>query len=372
MIADVDRFRYGKNEILGSAIQQEPACLASRLHYETLTHRNPSMHIAFTSSKPHDQVSFQSAAAELTMAADFEFLDFHLDRRSAAALAGREAVCIFVNDHADRAALEILHAGGTRLLLLRSAGYNHVDLKAARELGIQVANVPAYSPHAVAEHAVGLLLALNRKIHRAWLRVRDGNFALDGLIGFDIYGKQVGVIGTGRIGECFGRILQGFGAKVLAHDPVNRSLQGTAEYVELDRLLTTSDIISLHCPLNSATHHLINAARLAQMKPTAVLINTGRGGLIDTPALIAALKAHQIGAVGLDVYEEEADVFFEDLSQRGIDDDVLARLLTFPNVLVTAHQGFLTREALHAIALTTLNNALQWQRGDCAENCLTG
>jgi len=239
-------------------------------------------------------------------------------------------------------------------------------------LGIQVANVPAYSPHAVAEHAVGLLLALNRKIHRAWLRVRDGNFALDGLIGFDIYGKQVGVIGTGRIGECFGRILQGFGAKVLAHDPVNRSLQGTAEYVELDRLLTTSDIISLHCPLNSATHHLINAARLAQMKPTAVLINTGRGGLIDTPALIAALKAHQIGAVGLDVYEEEADVFFEDLSQRGIDDDVLARLLTFPNVLVTAHQGFLTREALHAIALTTLNNALQWQRGDCAENCLTG
>ena len=328
------------------------------------------MHIAFTSSKPHDRSSFAAAAGELGLPADFEFLDFHLDRRSAPALAGREVVCIFVNDHADREVLQTLHAGGTRLLLLRSAGFNHVDLKTARELGIQVANVPAYSPHAVAEHAVGLLLALNRKIHRAWLRVRDGNFALDGLTGFDICGKQVGVIGTGRIGECFGRILHGFGAKVLAHDPVNRSLQDVAEYVELDALLKCADIVSLHCPLNAGTHHLINAERLALMKSTAVLINTGRGGLIDTPALICALKLHRIGAVGLDVYEEEADVFFEDLSQRGIDDDVLARLLTFPNVLVTAHQGFLTREALHAIALVTLNNALQWQRDGLAANAL--
>lgn len=326
------------------------------------------MRIALTSCRRYDRDSFNAALGD--SAIELVYFDTRLDATTVAMVAGFEAVCVFVNDVCDRAVLAALHRGGTRLLLLRSAGYNHVDLTAARELGIAVANVPAYSPHAVAEHALALLLTLNRKTHRAWLRVREGNFALDGLCGFDIHGKTVGIVGTGRIGGTFGRMLQGFGVQLLAHDPLDQSLADIAQYVELPALLAAADIVTLHCPLTPATHHLIDAERLALMKPDAVLINTGRGALVDTRALIAALKAHRIGAVGLDVYEEEAGVFFEDLSQSGIDDDMLARLLTFPNVLVTAHQGFLTVEALRGIAETTLVNARAWSDTGVALNRL--
>jgi D-lactate dehydrogenase len=251
-----------------------------------------------------------------------------------------------------------LHAGGVRLLALRSAGFNHVDLAAAAALGIAVGRVPEYSPHAVAEHTVALLLALNRHIHRAYNRVREGNFALDGLLGFDLHGRTVGVVGTGRIGSSFARIMAGFGCRLLgvARRPDDGCLALGMRYVELPEMLTASDVVSLHCPLTPDTHHLIDADALARMKPGAMLLNTSRGALVDTAALIAALKSRRLGSVGLDVYEEEADLFFRDLSGEVLDDDVFARLLTFPNVLVTGHQAFFTEEALTSIATTTLAN----------------
>ena len=254
--------------------------------------------------------------------------------------------------------LERLAAGGTRLVALRSAGYNHVDLAAAEALGLPVVHVPAYSPHAVAEHAVGLILTLNRRLHRAYNRTREGDFSLHGLTGFDLHGKRVGVIGTGQIGETFARIMAGFGCELLAYDPYpNPRIQALGgRYLALDALLAESDIVSLHCPLTADTRHLIDAQRLATMKPGAMLINTGRGALVNAAALIEALKSGQLG-LGLDVYEEEADIFFEDRSDQPLQDDVLARLLSFPNVVVTAHQAFLTREALAAIADTTLTTS---------------
>lgn len=252
--------------------------------------------------------------------------------------------------------------GGTRLIALRSAGFNHVDLAAAQRLGLTVARVPAYSPHAVAEHAVGMILALNRRLHRACNRTREGDFSLDGLLGFDLAGKTVGVVGTGQIGQVFARIMAGFGCRLLAFDPFPQAALGVT-YVPLPALLAQSDIVSLHCPLNADTHHLIDASALASMKMGAMLINTSRGGLIDSPALIDALKSGQLGHLGLDVYEEEADLFFEDRSADVLQDDVLARLLTFPNVIVTAHQAFFTREALAGIADTTLANAAAWAAG---------
>ncbi len=261
--------------------------------------------------------------------------------------------------------LERLAAGGTRLVALRSAGYNHVDLAAAEALGLPVVHVPAYSPHAVAEHAVGLILTLNRRLHRAYNRTREGDFSLHGLTGFDLHGKRVGVIGTGQIGETFARIMTGFGCELLAYDPYpNPRIQALGgRYLALDALLAESDIVSLHCPLTADTRHLIDAQRLATMKPGAMLINTGRGALVNAAALIEALKSGQLGYLGLDVYEEEADIFFEDRSDQPLQDDVLARLLSFPNVVVTAHQAFLTREALAAIADTTLDNIAAWQDG---------
>ncbi|MFZ5656492.1 MAG: 2-hydroxyacid dehydrogenase [Pseudomonadota bacterium] len=319
------------------------------------------MRIALTSCRSYDRESFTEASRGQDFA--LEFHEARLEPATAGMVAGCEAVCIFVNDDAGAPVLERLVAGGTRLLLLRSAGYNHVDLDAARALGLAVAHVPRYSPHAVAEHACALLLTLARGTHRAWTRVREGNFLLDGLVGFNIHGRTVGVVGTGAIGTVFAGIMHGFGASVIATDPVSRAAADIARYVELDELLGTADIVSLHCPLTAQTRHLLDAPALARMKPGAVLINTGRGALVDTPALIAALKQRRLGAVGLDVYEEEQGLFFHDLSQRGIDDDVLARLLTFPNVLVTAHQGFLTREALDGIARTTLGNAAAWRDG---------
>lgn len=320
------------------------------------------MRITLYSSKPYDRDSFAAANAG---GFDLHFLDARLDVDTAALAAGSTVVCAFVNDDLSAPVLERLVQAGTRLIALRSAGYNHVDLHAAARLGLPVVRVPAYSPHAVAEHALALVLALNRRIHRAFNRTREGDFSLHGLTGFDLHGKTVGVVGTGQIGAVFARIVLGFGCRVLLHDPQPDAglVALGARYVELDELLAESDILSLHCPLTPATRHLIDRHSLARMKRGAMLINTGRGALVDTPALIGALKCGQLGYLGLDVYEEEADLFFEDRSDQPLQDDVLARLLTFPNVIVTAHQAFLTREALAAIAGTTLANVAAWQAG---------
>lgn len=321
------------------------------------------MRIALYSSKPYDRDSF--AAANTRHGHDLHFLEARLDDETAALAAGSEVVCAFVNDELSAPVLARLKQGGTRLIALRSAGYNHVDLAAAAALDLPVVRVPAYSPHAVAEHAVALILALNRRIHRAFNRTREGDFSLHGLTGFDLYGKTVGVVGTGQIGAVFARIMLGFGCRVLLVDPqpdaALTALGG--QNTDLDTLLAESDILSLHCPLNPATRHLIDRHSLARMKRGAMLINTGRGALVDTPALIGALKSGQLGYLGLDVYEEEAELFFEDRSDQPLQDDVLARLLTFPNVIVTAHQAFLTGEALAAIADTTLDNIAAWQAG---------
>ncbi|AGZ33998.1 MAG: 2-hydroxyacid dehydrogenase [Pseudomonas sp.] len=323
------------------------------------------------SSQHYDQESFTQAAAETALDLNFQSARLTLD--TAPLAQGFEVVCAFINDELDARVLERLAAGGTRLIALRSAGYNHVDLTAAQRLGLTVVRVPAYSPHAVAEHAVALVLALNRRLHRAYNRTREGDFTLHGLTGFDLYGKTVGVVGTGQIGTAFARIMAGFGCQLLAYDPFpNPELQALgARYMALPDLLKQARIISLHCPLTEQTKHLINAQSLAQLQPGAMLINTGRGALVDTPALIDALKRGQLGYLGLDVYEEEAQLFFEDRSDQPLQDDVLARLLTFPNVIVTAHQAFLTREALDVIAATTLENIIRWAAGN-PQNLVSG
>jgi len=271
---------------------------------------------------------------------------------------GFEAISLFVSDHLDGCDIERLQAGGTRALALRSAGFNHIDLAAARRMGLKVARVPAYSPHAVAEHTVGLMLALNRKIHRAYARVRDHNFSLEGLLGFDFHGRTVGVVGLGKIGLLVARIMQGFGCRVLIHD-----LQPHSEFpaVPLEQLLVESDVVTLHCPLTPDTHHLMNEQRLALMKPGAMLVNTSRGALLDTVAVIQALKSGHLGSLALDVYEEEESLFFQDLSTRVVTDDNFSRLLTFPNVLITAHQAFFTSDALKAIAETTVANLTSFE-----------
>ncbi|WP_047288474.1 2-hydroxyacid dehydrogenase [Pseudomonas protegens] len=315
------------------------------------------------SSQNYDRESFLDAQLPAGIELQFQAARLSLDT---AALAERhEVVCAFINDDLSAPVLEQLAAGGTRLIALRSAGYNHVDLPAAQRLGLDVVRVPAYSPHAVAEHAVALILALNRRLHRAYNRTREGDFTLHGLTGFDLVGKTVGIVGTGQIGATFARIMAGFGCQLLAYDPFpNPAVEALgARYLDLPELLAQSQIISLHCPLTEASRYLINQQSLAHMQPGAMLINTGRGGLVDTPALIEALKSGQLGYLGLDVYEEEAQLFFEDRSDLPLQDDVLARLLTFPNVIVTAHQAFLTREALAAIAETTLHNIASWAAG---------
>jgi D-lactate dehydrogenase len=276
---------------------------------------------------------------------------------------GFPAVCAFVNDELDAAVLARLAEGGTRLIAMRCAGYNNVDLPAAARLGLRLTRVPAYSPHAVAEHTVGLMLTLNRKIHKAYLRVREGNFALDGLLGFDLFGRTAGVVGTGKIGQVVAQILRGFGCRVLLYDVIeNPACRELGEYVPLEQLLAESDIVTLHLPLMPETHHLIDAAAIGRMKPGVMLINTSRGGLIDTRAVIEGLKEQRIGYLGLDVYEEEADLFFEDLSTRVIRDDVFSRLLTFPNVVITGHQAFFTREALTQIAEVTMESLTAFER----------
>jgi len=321
------------------------------------------MRIAVFSTKPYDRTSLEEANRQ--HGHELAYFEPRLTPETAALAEGYEGVCAFVNDQVDARVVETLAKSGTRAVLLRSAGFNHVDLRAAEQHGITVARVPAYSPYAVAEHAMGLILTLNRKFHRAHARVREGNFALDGLLGFDLRGKTVGVVGTGKIGTVFCRIVAGFGCRVLAHDPhPNEEVRELgASYVELGELFAGADIIALHLPLTPETHHLVDAEAVGRMREGVVLINTSRGGLVDTRAVIEGLKSGKIGALGLDVYEEEADLFFEDLSGTVIQDDVFARLLTFPNVLVTGHQGFFTREALAAIAETTVGNATAAEGG---------
>ncbi|MCD6023219.1 MAG: 2-hydroxyacid dehydrogenase [Fibrobacteria bacterium] len=328
------------------------------------------MNVAFFSAKPYEKPFFEAAGAGAGHA--FAFFEASLSGATAPLAAGHDAVCAFVNDRLDAPVLEALKAAGVRFIVLRSAGFNHVDLAAAERLGLPVARVPAYSPYAVAEHAVALILDLNRKIHRAHARVREGNFSLDGLMGFDLHGRTAGVIGTGAIGVCAARILAGFGMRLFASDPVeNPEMRALgARYVPLDTLFAESDVITLHCPLTPQTRHLINAAALAKMKTGVMLVNTSRGAVIDTPAVIEGLKSGKIGYLGLDVYEEEGDLFFRDLSGQVLQDDVFARLTTFPNVLITGHQAFFTREAMQGIAETTLKNLADLEAKGNSENCV--
>lgn len=323
------------------------------------------MKIAVFDTHPYDHDALVTANS--SFGHELVFFEPRLSATTAVLADGCPAVCSFVNDRIDRATLTHLRDHGTRIIALRSAGFNHVDVPAAKELGFTVVRVPEYSPQAVAEHAVALLQSLNRKIHRAYARVRDANFSLDGLVGIDLYRKTIGVVGTGRIGAAFCRIMRGFGCELLAYDPrpnPDLTRETGVEFVELDELYRRSRVISLHVPLTPQTRHLIDARAISQMRNDVILINTSRGGLIDTPALIDALKSHRIAAAGLDVYEEEEGVFFEDLSGAGLQDDVLARLLTFPNVLITSHQAFLTHEALANIAETTLSSVHWLERGE--------
>ncbi len=321
------------------------------------------------SSKSYDQISFGQVPQHEH---DVFMIEDRLRTRTAALAAGAEAVCIFVNDVADAEVLGLLADLGVRHIVLRCAGFNNVDLAAAAELGMTVARVPAYSPNAVAEHTIALILGLNRRVFKAYNRVRDGNFSLDGLVGFDLAGKTAGVVGTGRIGELVARLLWHFRCNVVCFDPVHnpRVTELGMRYVELDELWAASDLITLNCPLTPDTHHLVSATAIGKMKPGAMLINTGRGALIDTVAVIEGLKAGAIGSLALDVYEEEAELFFEDRSGEVLTDDVFARLLTFPNVLITAHQAFLTNEALAAIAETTFANLDDFQAGRPCANQL--
>lgn len=321
-----------------------------------------AMRVAVFSARPTDRRFLDAANGR--HGHELVYLEAGLAAATAPLARGFPAVCAFVNDRLDAATLKELAAGGTRLVALRSAGFNHVDLAAADSLGLTVARVPAYSPYSIAEHTIGLMLALNRKLHRAHARVREQNFSLEGLLGFDFHGRTAGVVGTGNIGLGVIRILRGFGCRVLASDPrrdpeVERL---GARYVSLEELLAESDIITLHCPLTPATHHLIDAKALARTKRGVMLVNTSRGGVVDTAAVIEALKSGHLGHLGLDVYEEEGDIFFRDLSSEVLKDDVFARLLTFPNVIVTAHQGFFTSDAVAAIAETTLGNVTSFER----------
>lgn len=327
------------------------------------------MRIAFFDTHPFEREPFDRLNQRFGHA--ITYFEPRLTRETASLAAGFPAVCSFANDRLDAETIARLKADGVALIALRSAGFNHVDMRAAWAAGLCVVRVPAYSPHAVAEHAACLVLALNRKVHRAYQRVRDGNFSLTGLVGFDLHGKTVGVIGTGRIGAVFCRILRGFGCRVLAFDPrpdgaLTRELG--VQYLPLDAVFRESDIVSLHVPLTPETRHLVDDRALATMKKGVMIVNTGRGALIDTAALIAALKRGHVGYAGLDVYEEEEGIFFNDLSDRVLQDDHLARLLTFPNVLVTSHQAFLTTEALENIAETTLENVTAFEKGEALTN----
>ncbi|MGD1863813.1 MAG: 2-hydroxyacid dehydrogenase [Phormidesmis sp.] len=327
------------------------------------------MEIAFFSAKPYDRASFN--AVNQAYGHELTFFEPRLTSETVVLAANFLTVCVFINDELDETTLRALSANGTQVIALRCAGYNNVDLDVAKELNIKVVRVPAYSPYAVAEHAVGLILMLNRKLYKAYNRVREDNFELKGLLGFDLHNKTVGVVGTGKIGERFARIMQGFGCKLLAYDLYKNPalLEMGIRYVTLPELLSQSDVISLHCPLLADTYHMINADSIALLKPGAMLINTSRGGLIDTKAVIQGLKSGQIGYLGIDVYEDEGSLFFQDLSDTVIQDDTFQLLQSFPNVVITAHQAFFTQEALANIANTTLTNIndIEHQRSCCNE-----
>lgn len=330
------------------------------------------MQVLFYSTQAYDRKYFEAANNHFGF--HFRFLDFTLNEENAALVKQETVICIFVNDVVNATTIGILKEKGVKLIALRCAGYNNVDLEAAALAGIKVVRVPAYSPHAVAEHAVALLFTLNRHTHRAYNRVRDYNFTLSGLEGFDLYQKTVGVVGTGHIGAVFARIMLGFGCKVLAYDVAQDGVltELGVQYVSMEHLWAASDVISLHCPLNSATHHMINAASIAQMKPGVMIINTSRGALIDTRDVLDGLKSLRIGSLAIDVYEQEEQLFFQDLSGSIIDDEVIMRLMTFPNVIITAHQGFFTKEALTKIAEVTLSNIRSFEMNELLINQVAG
>ena len=314
------------------------------------------INIAFFSSKNWVTQSFDEVNKKFLY--DLTYLEPRLNAQTASLAQDQDAVCVFVNDQIDAEAIQQLKENDVKLIALRCAGFNNVDIESASKAGIKVVRVPAYSPYAVAEHTLGLILSLNRKFHKAYTRVRDGNFALEGMLGFDLHDKTIGIIGTGKIGQVFADIMLGLGCNILAYDkfPDDELKKKGVKYVELPDLYEQSDIISLHCPLTHETYHIINEYSITAMKTGVMIINTSRGPLIDTPAVTEGLKKGKIGHLGLDVYEEEEDLFFEDYTERVIPDDMFARLLTFPNVLITSHQAFFTREAVHNIAETTLNN----------------
>lgn len=328
------------------------------------------MRIAVFSTKPYDRRFLEAVNQNFNH--ELEFFESRLDHRTCELAKDHDAVCVFVNDILDSDVMERLADYGVKLIALRCAGFNNVDLETADKLSVTVARVPAYSPNSVAEHTVALILSLNRKMHRAFNRVREGNLSLDGLLGFDLNGRTVGIIGTGKIGLETARILKGFGCHLLAYD-ICESEEAKAlgaSYVTLEKLYEQSDIITIHCPLTPQTRHLINKDAIEQMKDRVMLINTSRGAVVDTRSVIDSLKSGKIGYLGLDVYEEEGDIFFKDLSEHVIQDDVFARLLTFPNVLITGHQAFFTEDAMTAIAEVTLGNATAFESGEVSESNL--
>jgi D-lactate dehydrogenase len=322
--------------------------------------------IAFFSTKNYDIASFEAVNNGRH---ELEFFEEQLNSRNAILAEGFDAVCVFVNDKINSTAIAALEKLNIKAIAFRCAGYNNLNLEVARKSGMKVVRVPAYSPQAVAEHAVALILTLNRKIHKAYNRVRENNFSIENLTGINLYGKTIGVIGTGLIGKAFCEIMLGFGCRVLAHDIFEQEAlkQKGINYLSLDDVLVQSDILSLHCPLLPETHHLINKESLTKMKQGAMLINTSRGGLLNTQDVIESLKARHLGYLGIDVYEQEAGIFFRDLSESIIEDDTISRLLTFPNVIITGHQGFFTKEALEQIAVTTLNSFTAIESGQALD-----
>ncbi len=329
------------------------------------------MRIAVFSTKKWVRESFDAKAGEFASA--LTYFDAKLGPDTAVLAREHDAVCAFVNDDVGTEVIDKLADEGVKIVAMRCAGFNNVDVKRATERGIAVVRVPAYSPYAVAEHALGLILTLNRRFHRSYARVRDGNFVLDGLLGFDLHGKTIGVIGTGRIGRVFVDLVSGFGCRVLAHDPYPNEAWATEKgvtYATLEQLYAESDIINLHCPLTHGTYHIINTYAVRSMKKGVMIINTSRGPLIDTDAVIDGLKKGIVGYLGLDVYEEEGDLFFEDFSDQVIQDDTFVRLQTFPNVLITAHQAFFTREAIENIAETTFQNLREVRDSGTSQNAV--
>ncbi|WP_333917757.1 2-hydroxyacid dehydrogenase [Vibrio crassostreae] len=326
------------------------------------------LNIAFFSSKSYDEKSFNLAKGDLN--AEFHFHDFRLTTTTAKMAHDNEVVCAFVNDDLSRDVLEILAQGGTKLIAMRCAGFDKVDLDAAKEFGLQVVRVPAYSPESVAEHTVGMMMCLNRKLHKAYQRTRDANFSLEGLVGFNFHGKTVGVIGSGKIGLATMRILKGLGMNILCYDPYPNPLavELGAKYVELDELYQDSDVISLHCPMSKENYHLLDATAFEKMKNGVMIVNTSRGELLDSTAAIEALKQSKIGALGLDVYDNEKELFFQDKSNDVIVDDVFRRLSACHNVLFTGHQAFLTKDALFNIANTTLTSVDAFFAGNTSGN----